>query len=102
MMLDGKWHDRSNQTDVPHPHLVLLVLTRVRKARDDSRDPGGRGNLAGVNHYEELHQIVIDLPTATLDDVDVFSADALPYLHTAKSREVTKTNISECFCVNTP
>lgn len=52
MMLDGKWHDRSKKTDIPHPHLVLLVLPGVREAGDDSSDPGGRGNLAGVDHNQ--------------------------------------------------
>lgn len=36
--------------------LVLLVLPRVGEMGDDSRDPSGRGNLAGVDQDEELHQ----------------------------------------------
>lgn len=84
MVLDGKWHDRSKQTDIPHPHLVLLVLPGVRKAGDDSGDPGGGGNLAGVYHDQQLHQIVIDLSTTTLHNVDILPTHALPYLHAAR------------------
>lgn len=72
------------KTDIPHPHLVLLVLPGVWKAWDDSRDPGSRGNLAGVDHNQELHQIIIDLPRSTLDNVDVLPTYTLSYLNTAK------------------
>lgn len=68
-----------------HPHLVLLVLARIWKAGDDSRDPGGWGDLAGIDHDQQLHQIVIDLPTATLHDVDIFSSHTLAYLHAART-----------------
>lgn len=39
MMHGGK--DRNNYTDIPHPHLVLLVLSGIWKAGDDSSHPGG-------------------------------------------------------------
>lgn len=84
VMLGGKRHDRSNYTDIAHPHLVLLVLPSVGEAGDDGRDPGGRGDLAGIDHDQELHQIVIYLPAATLHDVDVLPTNTLPYLHAAR------------------
>lgn len=63
------------------PYLVLFVLPGIREAGDDSCDSAGRGNLTGIDHDEQLHQIVIDLPTATLHNVDVLPTNALAYFH---------------------
>lgn len=63
-------------------YLVLFVLPSIREAGYDSSDSAGWGNLTGVYHDEQLHQIVIDLPTATLHDVDILSAYTLTYFHT--------------------
>lgn len=81
---------RSNQTDIAHPHLVLLVLPSVGETGDDCGHPGSRGDLAGVDHDEELHQIVIDLTAAALHNVDVLTADALADLHAATRSDVTR------------
>ena len=37
--------------------------------------------LAGIDHDEELHEVVIDLPAAGLYDVHVLAPDTLPNLH---------------------
>ena len=63
--------------------LVLLVLACVREAGDDSGDPDRRGYLTSVDHDEQFHQVIIDLPGPTLDDVDILSADRLTNLNAA-------------------
>lgn len=71
---------------VPHPHLVLLVLPCVGEAGDDGCDPGGRGDLTRIDHNQQLHQIIIDLPTAALYDVDILSTDTLSDLNTVRAQ----------------
>jgi len=56
-------------------HLVLLVLPGVRKARNDGRDPGCGGDLAGVDHDQQLHDHVVDLAASALHDEDVVASD---------------------------
>ena len=65
-------------------HLVLLILPRIWEARDDSRDPLRGGDLAGVDHDEQLHQVVVHLAAAGLHDVDVLSSHALANFDTIK------------------
>jgi hypothetical protein len=36
-----------------------------------------RSNLAGVDHDEELHEVVVNLAATSLDDVDILAADTL-------------------------
>lgn len=57
--------------------LVLLVLPRVRVAGDDCSDALGRRGLARIDHDAQLHQVVIDLATAGLEDVDILATDGL-------------------------
>ena len=71
-------------------HLVFLVLTSIRKARDDGGDPGSWRNLACIDHDEQLHQVVVDLSRAALHDVDIFSSDRFPNLHTRDEHRQTK------------
>lgn len=63
-------------------YLVFLVLPGVGEARYDRSDAGRGRNLAGVDHDQQLHQVVVDLTAAALHDVDVFATDALPNFHT--------------------
>lgn len=69
-----------------YTYLVLLVLSCVREAWNDSRDSGRRGNFAGVDHDEQLHEVVIHLPAAALDNVHILPADGLADLHAAEER----------------
>ena len=62
--------------------LVFLVLPGVGEAWYDSRDSHGGGNLTGIDHDEQLHQIIIDLSRPTLNDVDIFTTDWLTNLNT--------------------
>ena len=56
---------------------VLLVHARVGEAGDDRRDaPRGRP-LARRDEDEELHQVVVDVRAARLDDEDVLVANGL-------------------------
>jgi hypothetical protein len=51
--------------------LVLLVLSSIRKERDNSRYPLRARDLAGVYHDAELHQCSIDCSAAGGNDVHV-------------------------------
>lgn len=62
-------------------YLVLFVLPGVREAGDDGGDAGRGGDLAGVDHDQQLHEVVVDFAAAALDDVDVLAAHALPDFH---------------------
>ena len=59
------------------PGAILFVLGRVGEARDHGRHPPGRGRLAGVDHDQELHEVVVDLAASRLDDVDVLASNGL-------------------------
>lgn len=62
--------------------LVLLILSRVRKIRDDSGNaPSGSGST-GVDHDEQLHEPVIDIPgRSRLQNKDVLVTDGLANGH---------------------
>ena len=70
-------------TSFPHPHLVLLVLSRVWETGDDCSHSRGRGYLTRIYHDEKLHQVIVDLTTTTLNNVDILSSDTLSNLNTA-------------------
>ena len=55
--------------------LIFLVLPGVGEAWYDGGDSDGGGDLTRVDHDEQLHQVVVDLPGPTLDDVDIFTTD---------------------------
>ena len=46
----------------------LLVLARVREPRDDGGDPLRRGELRGLDHDQQLDQVVVHRRVAGLDD----------------------------------
>lgn len=68
---------------------VLLVLAGVRKARNDGRHTRSRSNLAGVDHDQQLHQIVVHLATARLDDVNILATHRFANLHAKKHVNIT-------------
>ena len=55
--------------------LGLTVLPRVAEIGDDSRDAAGRGALAGVDHNEKLHEIVVHGLAGGLNEKNVAAAD---------------------------
>lgn len=63
-------------------YLVFLVLPGVREAGDDGGDAGGRGDLACIDHDEQLHQVVVNFAAAALHNVYVLAAHAFSDLHT--------------------
>ncbi len=65
-------------------HLVFLILPSVGVARDDSCDSHSRGDLTSIDHDEELHEIIVDLPRTTLHYIYILSSHTLSYLNTAK------------------
>ena len=54
---------------------VLTILTRPSEIGDDSIDGTGRCTLGGINHQEQLHQIV-RIGERALYEEDVASTDA--------------------------
>lgn len=68
-------------------YLVLLVLSSVRETRNNGCHSCGRCDLAGVYHDQQLHQVVVHLAAAALDDVDIFSSNRFADLHTVNVRE---------------
>lgn len=74
-------HPRAKQKT----NLVFLVLARVGVAWDDGGDPAGGCDLAGVDHDQQLHQVVVNLSTSRLHDVHVLPPDGLPYFDAEKS-----------------
>lgn len=55
--------------------LVLLVHPRIGIARDDCGDAPRRGALARGDEDQQLHQVIVDVAAAGLDDEDVLVAD---------------------------
>ena len=56
-------------------YFVFLVLSRVGKAGYDGRDSTRRCRLAGADHYEEFHQMIVYFAAAALQDKNVFAAN---------------------------
>jgi len=50
-------------------------LSRIGEQRKDSSDSLCGSSLAGRDHNAEINEIVIDLTTSRLDDVDIFASD---------------------------
>lgn len=69
-------------------YLVLLILACVGEAGDDGGDTGRGGDLAGVDHNEELHQVIVDLAAPALHDVDILATHTLPDLHAGKTTRI--------------
>jgi len=67
---------------------VIIIITH----------PVGRCNLAGVDHDEELHQVVIDFTTAGLNNVNILSANRFADFDTDYKifKIFQKINFSDC------
>ena len=61
--------------------LIFAVLTRPAEIRDNGDHLGGTGSLSGVDHKEQLHQIVAGR-TGWLHQVNVLSANGLLKIRT--------------------
>ncbi len=61
--------------------LVLAILAGVTEERDDHRDAGGAGAAGGIDHDEELHQVLVGRRTGRLDDENVAPADVFVDLY---------------------
>lgn len=59
------------------PGLVLLVHPGIGVAGDDGRDASGGGTLACGDEDEQLHEVVVHIAAARLDDEDVLVANGL-------------------------
>ena len=51
--------------------LILTILARVAKEGNDRRDPIGAGAPRGVNHDEQLHQVLIGRGAGGLNDENI-------------------------------
>ena len=60
----------------------LCTIPGIGITGDDGGDALRRGDLAGVDHDEHLHEVVVQLAAARLHDVDVLAAHRLSDLHT--------------------
>ena len=60
----------------------MTTIPGIRVARYDCRDALRGGDLAGVDHDEHLHEVVVQLAAAGLHDVDVLAAHGLADLDT--------------------
>ena len=54
------------------------VLPCIAIIRNDGVDPAGRCALHGIDHDQELHQIVVDRIAGRLDDVNIQASDCFP------------------------
>lgn len=69
-------------------------LSRVREQGQDCRDSSGASGLASAQSDEQLHEVVIDLAAAGLDDVDILVADAVSDLDSGLSiHELVKDDV---------
>lgn len=73
--------------------LVLLVLSCVGIDRYDCGDTGSRCNLASVDHDQKLHDVVVDLATAALDDKDVLASNRLANLHAKRPTQAQSAQV---------
>ena len=55
--------------------LGLAVLAGIAEIRDDGGDAAGRSAAAGVDHDEQLHQVVVDRLAGRLDQEYIAAAD---------------------------
>ena len=60
-----------------HAGLVLAILARVAVEREHGGDAAGAGAARGVDHDEQLHQVLVGRRRGGLDDVDVAAAHVL-------------------------
>ena len=59
-------------------------MSSVGEAWDDGGDSLCRSDLAGVDHDEQLHEVVVHLSAAGLQDVHVLPSHRLPDFHAGK------------------
>lgn len=81
-----KKKERERKWKFSSAYLVLFVLSGVWKAWNDGRHSWRGCNFACIYHDQQLHEIIIDLTRAWLNDVDVFAAHRFADLDTKKKR----------------
>src|SRR5699024_11005781 len=54
--------------------LGFAVLTGIAEVRNDGGDTTGRCTTAGVNHNQQLHQVVVYRLTGGIDQEDICTA----------------------------
>ena len=65
----------------------LCTIPGIGITGDDGGDALRRGDLAGVDHDEEFHEVVVHLATAGLHDVHVLAAHRFANLDTECERQ---------------
>jgi hypothetical protein len=58
---------------------ILLVLSRVRKTGDDGSDASRRGSSTGIYHYQQLHEMIVDIIRSSLQDENILISDRFAY-----------------------
>ena len=81
---------RPTPARAPPAHLRLAVGASIPKVGQHGGDGAGRGALAGVNHDEQFHHVVVDGGRGGLDEEDVAAADRLAHLRRGRVWWVTR------------
>lgn len=68
------WDPREGRSDLI---VWQVALPAVGKERQDSRNPLGAGCFAGADRNQKLHQVVVHLSPAALNNKDIFPAHRL-------------------------
>jgi len=59
------------------PRLVLFILSSVREARNDGRNPSCGSGTTRINHDEQFHEGVVDVIGPRLNNKDVLVPNRL-------------------------
>ena len=65
-----------------HCYLVLFVLPRVGEARNDCCYSRSTCYFTSIDHNQEFHEVIINFPAPTLDNVDILSSNTFSDFHT--------------------
>lgn len=70
-------------------HLVFFVLPGIWEAGDDGGDTGWGGDLTGVDHDQQFHQVVINFATAALHNVYILPTYTFPDFHAVQWKKMS-------------
>lgn len=68
-------------------YLVFFVLPGIWEAGYDGSDTWRGGDLTGVDHDQQLHQVVVNFATAALHDVHILTTNAFPNFHAIRGEK---------------
>ena len=65
-------------------HFIFLILTSVRKTRNNSSDARGWRDFTCVDHNQQLHQVIVNFAGAALNDINILPSDRFSNFNTRK------------------